>query len=434
MQEYGFGLNPLQNDLTGLPTLGTDSGFLTITFIQRHDVNDLTYTVEVSADLQTWSFGPSYTQQLTVTNLDAQRDWVIVRDKTAIDSVSRRFIRLRLSPSSGPSTATAPLGVLCPLFSPGTRFAGMSLINTTVCRDVISSHTATGLTLGTGGRNLGALLDASATYFVEITGGPVSTYVGDRLEVDVAATKAAANNTLFVVPSSPRSTLAALPVSSGLTGYTVAVRPHVTLGQLFGVKGNTVMQGAAVVSSADQILLLNSQTQGFETYYLLRNASGSIVQWTKIGGGSASQDNLPIAAGVGMTVIRNGATPLTLVWFGEMRLNAFAQPFVAGNNLVSQPFPFDQSPMQRMMTHANGFTGSAILGNADQIQVYSNAAIQTYYLLRNASGSIEQWTLVGGGSTNYNQAQIIPMDGAIVVRKVAADPLYIVPLPVNFQP
>ncbi|MFA5263840.1 MAG: Ig-like domain-containing protein [Opitutaceae bacterium] len=431
LQEYAFGLPLTQANLSGLPLAGTDSGCLTLTFIRRHDIADLTYTVEVSGDLQTWNFGASYTQEIAVTGLDAQRDQVTVRDTTTLATVARRFIRLRLNLTSGATTATPPLGAVNIAFTHGTRFTGMSLVNAAVCRDSIASHTATVLTLGDATLNLGTLLDASATYFLEITSGPAPDYVGDRLEVDVAATKASGNNTITIIPSSPRTTLAALPSASGLAGCTVVVRPHVTLGQLFGTKGNTVMQGATVVANADQVQLLNAQTQSFETYYLLRNASGSIVQWTKVGGGSTNQDKLPIAPGVGMVVLRNGSTPVTLTWLGEVRQNTFALPLVAGNNLVSQPFPIDQSPVQRVMTHSNGFTGSTVVGNADQIQVYTGGAIQTYYLLRNASGSIEQWAKVGGGSTNYNQVQIIPADGAIILRKVAADPLNVVPFPSN---
>ena len=359
---------------------------------------------------------------------DAQRKQVTVGDTTAMPAAAHRFIRLRVTGPSAQTTTTAPMGDLCISFSPGNRFTGMSLENPGVLRDAIISQSATVLTLGNTTLNAGALLDATQTYFVELTGGPASTYVGERLELDVATTISTANNTLTVLPSSMRSTLSALPGGSALTGYTLIVRPHMTLGQLFGTKGNTTMQGAMVVSGADQVLLLNPQTQAFETYYLLRSSNGSVVQWTKVGGGSTKQDALPIAPGVGMVVVRNGATPVSLIWLGEVRLHAFAQPLVAGNNLVSQPFPLDQSPVDRLMTYANGFTGAIVLGNADQIMVYTGGAIQTYYLLRSSNGSINQWTRVGGGSTNYNAAKIIQGDGAVVVHKVLNDPDYSVPL------
>ena len=249
----------------------------------------------------------------------------------------------------------------------------------------------------------------------------------------MAATIASANNTVTIVANAASNTLATLPGANTLAGDMLVLRPHLTLGQLFGTKGNTPMQGATVASSADQVQLLNTGTQAFETYYLLRNGSGTVVQWTKVGGGSTSQDALVIPAGVGFVVVRSGTANVALTWLGEVRLNGFARPLVAGNSLTSSPYPIDASPTQRAMTHANGFTGSTVATSADQIQLYTAGAVQTYYLLRNASGSVEQWTKVGGGSTNYNLVAILPADGSAVIHKVAADALFFEPLPTSLQ-
>ena len=97
LEEYAFGLNPCQPDAASTPqTVDTSSGYLTLTFIRRHDVGDLNYIVEVSDDLFTWNSGPDFTQEVSVTALDAQRDLVTVQDLTPTSAAARRFMRVRL--------------------------------------------------------------------------------------------------------------------------------------------------------------------------------------------------------------------------------------------------------------------------------------------------------------------------------------------------
>jgi hypothetical protein len=425
--EYALALAPKIPDVSGRPTLSTSNGALTLSYLRRTDVGDLTYTVEASNDLVSWTSGPTVTAESSVTTLSPSREQVIVKDATSLSATTRRFLRLRVNHSSGAVAKTVPLGAIRPTFAAGNRFSGMSLVNPAVARGSIASHSSAAITLSYAGRSIGAALTTGTDYFVELTGPVSGTYVGARLEVDVAATKLSDNNTITVLPGSPRSTLSTLPASSGLAGHTLVVRPHVTLGQILGTKNNPLMQGATVVASADQVQLLNPQSQAFETYYFLRNSTGSVAQWTKIGGGSANQDALPIPPGVGMVVVRNTASAVTLDWLGEVRTNRSAQPLVAGNNLVSQPVPIDSSPVQRALTFANGATGSTVTTQADNLQTLVGGVIQTYYLLRNASGSVEQWTRIGSGTTNQNNAVLFTADGAVVVKKFSADPNYYVP-------
>ena len=76
--------------------MDTSSGYLTLTFIRRHDVGDLNYIVEVSDDLFTWNSGPSFTREVSVTALDAQRDLVTVQDLTSTSAAVCGFMRVRL--------------------------------------------------------------------------------------------------------------------------------------------------------------------------------------------------------------------------------------------------------------------------------------------------------------------------------------------------
>ena len=95
--KYAFGLDPTQANATaGLPRVGTANGSLAITFIQRTDISDIDYIVEVSSDLVNWTSGPAATQQVSATTLDATRNTVTIRDLTPMSGAGSRFIRLRI--------------------------------------------------------------------------------------------------------------------------------------------------------------------------------------------------------------------------------------------------------------------------------------------------------------------------------------------------
>lgn len=321
---------------------------------------------------------------------------------------------------------TPPVGGMQVSINPGTRFSGMSLVNAAVYRGVVASVSGTTVTLTGSGANVGAALTTGTAYYVEFTSGPTSTYVGDRFDVDVAATQASANGTITVTLAQ-RSTLASVPDTASLAGYSLVIRPHVTIGQLFGTKTNQLMQGNTSVSTADQVRFLNPQTQAWEIYYFLKNVSGSVAQWTKSGGGSTNRDGEVIAPGTGFVVVRNTNTPVTLTWLGEIRTNTFSQPLVAGKNLVAQPWPTDQSPLQRLMNFANGMQGSTSVSSADKILLNENDVYKIYYLLRNVSGSVEQWTLSGGGNTNRGNEALFGASIGAIVQKVSQDSNYSVP-------
>ncbi|MBX3737114.1 MAG: hypothetical protein KF715_10515 [Candidatus Didemnitutus sp.] len=321
---------------------------------------------------------------------------------------------------------TPPVGGMQVSISPGTRFSGMSLVNAAVYRGVVASVSGNTVTLTGSGANVGAALTTGTAYYVEFTAGPTSTYVGDRFDVDVAATQTSANGSITVTLAQ-RGTLASVPDTASLAGYSLVIRPHVTIGQLFGTKDNQLMQGTTSVSTADQVRFLNPQTQAWEIYYFLKNPQGTIAQWTKSGGGNTNRDGEVIAPGTGFVVARNAATPVTLTWLGEIRTNSFSQPLAAGKNLVAQPWPTDQSPLQRLMSVANGMQGATSVSSADKILLNENEIYKIYYLLRNANGSIEQWTLSGGGNTNRSAESLFGATAGVIIQKISQDLNYSVP-------
>jgi hypothetical protein len=95
--KYALGLDPFTPTAASqLPTgsIQPDGGqsYLTLTANPVAQAPDVTYAVEVSGDLQTWTSGPPFT--VTLTNVPTQ---IIVRDNVPFGSAIMRFIHLRIS-------------------------------------------------------------------------------------------------------------------------------------------------------------------------------------------------------------------------------------------------------------------------------------------------------------------------------------------------
>lgn len=321
------------------------------------------------------------------------------------------------------TATTDPVGFTKFSIPTGRKAVGVNLLNPVLVSGVVSSNTDTTITLS-GVASVGSLLASGSLYYVEVVGGGSSTYVGDRVDVNTDATIAAQSGTVVLSTVGEGNTFGSLSADL-LKGYRVVLRKHVTIGQVFGTKGNTPMRGGAIAASADQILFYRGGA--FETYFLLRNSSGSTEQWVMVNGGSTNRDNTPIYPGTGVIVNRTGATPVEITFTGDVRTNAVSRPLMAGYNLVANGFPVDETPATRLMTYANGFSGGAIAGAADRVlTLQSSGLFETYFLLRNSSGSVERWMMVGGGdSTN---AALFTWDGAAFIYKVNPDMNHVLPV------
>jgi fibronectin type 3 domain-containing protein len=92
---YAFNVSPFANIAGALPAAQVVNGYLTLTFTERTDSTDVTYTVEVSSDLVNWSSGPNYTTQISSTPIDADTATVTVSDNVPA-SPGPRFMRVNI--------------------------------------------------------------------------------------------------------------------------------------------------------------------------------------------------------------------------------------------------------------------------------------------------------------------------------------------------
>ena len=92
--KYALALKPKTPAATGLPVLGqttiANKSYLTLSFTQQPSLADITYSVQVSADLINWSAGPVRTDSGTTNT-------ATYRDTTAIGATPRHFMRLSVT-------------------------------------------------------------------------------------------------------------------------------------------------------------------------------------------------------------------------------------------------------------------------------------------------------------------------------------------------
>ena len=99
--EYALNLDPFTPGRTGLPVTSTlaqgGAAYATLTYTKVKAATDLTYAVEVSADLVNWNGGSGYTADVGALD-QGTTEQVTTRDLTAITPATpRRFMRLRVT-------------------------------------------------------------------------------------------------------------------------------------------------------------------------------------------------------------------------------------------------------------------------------------------------------------------------------------------------
>ena len=95
--KYALGLDPYApaaGSQLPTPSIVQVSGqnYLALAVSRTAQASDVTYAIEVSGDLLTWTSGPPYT--VTITNTQTQ---FVARDNTPVSTATSRFIRLRVT-------------------------------------------------------------------------------------------------------------------------------------------------------------------------------------------------------------------------------------------------------------------------------------------------------------------------------------------------
>lgn len=438
LMEYALGMEPGRGgDSTGgafLVSHNSGSGKMDVQLRLRHGgQGDLTYTLQVLPALggnSHWTV--SSVTPVVVNNGDGTETLTYgsLDDDPALTGSNYGFVRILVALDADhngtpEATDTSPimawqrrtLAVQTQTYS--MPFASAAVFTGTP--DAVNGSTLD-VTTSTGTGSLAALLTAGREYYVEVMNG---ADVGQRWEIDEAASTA---TSIVLLPALEGSTQATVPAS--LAGELIAVRPHWRVMDLFPPAEYHATNSA---STADQILVWDRAMGGYVTLWLANYFGQS--HWHQVGVAilTATEDNRVIGPCDGLFTHPKIAA-VNASGIGQLRTWTMACPLKQGTNFIGNPFPVAQSPANRSMNVASGFTGNANPVNADRIYLWDGDAgnttgYTTYHLLK--QGSREFWKIVGSTDllTDYGTQTLFAPGAATFITSINGKPDWLIPAP-----
>lgn len=351
--------------------------------------------------------------------------------RTLLISLAGFTLAAAESPAISKQT-TEPVGFMRYRVAPGLQTIGFPLLQGPILAGEVKQVTAGALDIpqGAAAATLRQHLEPGRSYYVEFTAGPDgdTSFVGDRVELNVAATMDAATPAarLRVDCANPRSTLPSLPEQ--LAGYRFVLRPHVTLADAFGTGSASPLHAGTNNATADQVSLLRGGA--FQTYLFHRDPATGARRWIKYPECTPA-DNVVIPPGTGLFIRRVGTGDVTFEHLGAVRMHAFVQPLAAGYTLVSEPFPVACDFATRGMTEANGFAAGPDETSADAAYLWSGSSYRTvFYATATTAGAAPAWrspVTEDMQALGEDEASVFSPFRAVLIHKLAADPAYVVP-------
>ena len=392
--------------------------------------SDITYTLEVLNEL---SQSPTGWRASTLTpTITANGDgtekvyYPSLELDPAFAGTDHGFVRLKVSLTGTPNSGTTEVfgwtkrafPVQCETFSmPYLQKELFSGVVDSISGNTINVATSTGLVSLTG------VINPANPSFLEVTDGDNE---GHRFELNESATTA---TTLSIDASSARNTQATLPAS--LVGDKVIVRNHWTLNSLFP---KTYFVAGATSTAGDRLMFFNPAKNDYDIIFM--NTVAGQRRWVLEGDVTQADAGTrilsPGEAGAFFVHPRN--SPITMSFVGIVRANDFAVPLKVGTNYIGGGWPIDQSPNDRLMSVANGFTGARSSTNADRFQLWKGDIVlhaegyETHFLYN--FGGLTQWITDGNATfTNENDLKLFKAMRGVVFTSRLGKANYVMPNP-----
>jgi hypothetical protein len=330
------------------------------------------------------------------------------------------LLAVAVVPAAAETVVSAPVGVLSGALSRGESGLAVPLIAQDVFVGLVQSNTEQALAFPEAAGDLGSRLSADGRYYVEVVTGLLE---GERLDVNVAATIAAASPT--VVLALGTATFSTLPTlgPNALAGARCVLRPHLTLARLKGLVARSLV-GHDNFVFADGVRLLEA---GVSTFYYLR-ADG--VTWRRPGS-SADHRGKVIPPDTSFLVeVKSRAQSWTQT--GKVRINAFRKNLVPGFQSFASGFPVDVSPVQigafvsASLPPETRWTGHNVFAFADQIHLLFRPGRPFDFFYLRGDGST--WRSLTS-STNVANEPILGATGMVLLQRIKPNPAFIIQRP-----
>ena len=345
-----------------------------------------TYTLQVSdslTDANGWSDITGITPVIESNGDGTETLTYCGLDSVAPATVDVGFIRLRVTLASVQGSSYSEVfGWQATVIKKQCETYSQPFIKKPLYVGAIGENTGSAFIVSDASGDMPAMPLEKALY-VEIIDGQ---HEGHRFDVIVSGKRVVA-----IKEDSSRNTFGSLP--NNLGGSRFMLREHCTVDDLFA---KVHFAGTRDPLTADRLLFFAGD--GFESVFLLDGLG--FFQWTDESDlGLQDQGSRVVGPCEGLFVHpRNGE--VTVRSYGMVRSNKLRCPLAAGYNFVGSGWPIDQSPTDRNMTIAGGFTGARDSQNADVIQLWIGdqvAGIEAYnglYLLNTvlANSPLRYWT------------------------------------------
>ena len=282
--------------------------------------------------------------------------------------------------------------------SPGLNSVGLPLLKSDLVKTTATSVTGNSILLS-GETNFGAKLNSAKSYYVEVYSG---TLKGDRFDVDVAGSIAAANGGVVVNPSSGNNTMPVASIGTNLNNASIAVREHISIADLEAML-SAPAAGTASIATSDSIGFTESGSIVFYT----KKSDGT---WKRVGNSNDFSSKV-IPPGVGVFFKKYTGTA-TITQIGNVRDNDFARAYTTTLDLIAPAYPMDNSPASIGVQAGTGATDwfGGTVATGDSISIVQSGSLVRYSLksdgkltrVGNSADFIADPTIIAG-----NDAQLI---------------------------
>lgn len=378
--EYALGSNPTSATSANLPGGAIEGGNFVFRFTRPLSVTDVTYAVQKSADLTTWTTVATTVESSTATT------------ETRIASVAatqpKEFFRLRVDDCATvpvgymnftlPNGATLAFGI--PLDDPAGPASGIK-------GGRVAAFTATTLTHASGGWTADVLGAEAAPWAVRFTSGSAAGKL-----VDIGG-NTATTLTLRNVD------LTTLGVAVGDTFELVALD---TLGTLFG---STVLQGGTSTINADNVQIRSGGTA--ITYFY-----DTTLNYWRRSTTTVNANDATLRPGSGSALLRRGATK-TFTVTGRVLGTTYRQPVAnAGATTLTHGFPTDTTlGALAFQTRLNGWRAGTSTA-ADQLYLH-NGTTWIGYVYNGTN-----WIALTGGAVSNSVP--VPAGALLLIQRPGA--------------
>jgi hypothetical protein len=260
--------------------------------------------------------------------------------------------------------------------------------------------------------------------FLEISASPGDASLeGERYEVDPVRTLK--ENGFVVLKSASSNTRNDLP--SALAGATFSIHPHWTLATVFGDAGTTKLGKGRTASSSDEIKVYSpDEKSGYRSFFVQAGDLKTPGGWrSALSSQNSDPANTVIPPGYGLILVRKTSEVFNFAIQGEPRTHAFRFPLRAGSNLLAPGHLKNFSLQKLAASSANGFVAGSTPLTSDQVRILVGERLETFAYL---SVTPARWVcLESRYSLPEAEVVIAPVTKALEIRKVKADPDFVIP-------